>query len=82
MTLIQGRRRLYYERPFVALSITPSVAPPYSFPLSESGDKLFDQLVGPSETKPPVAKALAAAINIVKYSKDDLQKIFKAVLEA
>ena len=77
MTLVWGRERLHCERS----SVAPSVAPPDSSPSPESGDKLFDQPAGPLGTKPSVANALATT-NVFKYSKDNLQQILKAVLEA
>ena len=82
MILVQGRGRPRQERlsvsPFVALSVAPSdfFSPP------KSSDKLSDQPAKTSGTKSPVANALVAATHISKYSKDDLQRIFKAVLEA
>ena len=77
MTSVQGRGRPCRERS----SAAPSVAPPDSFPPPESGNKLSDQPAGLS-TKPPVANAPAAANSIPKYSENDLQRIFKTVLEA
>ena len=62
-------------------SIAPSAALPNSFPPPESGDELSDQSAGPSRVKPPVVNALAAT-SAPKYSEDDLQRIFKIVLEA
>ena len=62
-------------------SATLSVALPNSSPPLESGDKMFDQPARPSGTKPSVTNA-PAAINIPKYSEDNLQQIFKSVLEA
>ena len=73
MTSVRGRRRPRQERP----SVAPSVAPLDSFPPFEWGDKLSVQPAGPLGAKPPVV-----ANNIPKYSKDALQRIFKAVLEA
>ena len=77
MTSVRGRGRPRHER----LSVTPSVAPSNSFPPSESGDELFDQLARLSGLKTQLANALATTI-ILKYSEDDLQRILKAVLEA
>ena len=77
MTSVRGRERPHRKRSFAA----PSIAPPGSSPPPESGDKLSDQPARPS-TKPPVANAPAAANSIPKYSEDDLQRIFKTVLEA
>ena len=81
MTSVRGRRHPHQKRPSIAPSIIPSIAPPDSFPPFESGDKLFDQLAGPSRGK-LLTNSPPAAINIPKYSKDDLQRIFKTVLEA
>ena len=78
MISVQGCRRPRREHPSVALSIAPSVAPSFApsdfSPSSES--KIFEQPDGPLEPKSP------ADTSIPKYSKDDLQRIFKAVLEA
>ena len=82
MTSVRGRGRIRWERSSIAPSVSPSVAPPDSSLPPESGDKLSDQLAGPSVTKPLVANAPAADTSIPKYSKDDLQRILKAVLEA
>ena len=85
MTSVQGRGRFRLKHPSVTPSVAPSVAPfvtPFNFfPLPESGDELFDQLAGLPKTK-PLVNASAAATNVPKYSKDNLQQIFKAVLEA
>ena len=85
MTLVRGRRRFRWEHPSVVPSIAPSIVPsvtlPNFSPPPKSGDILFDQLAWPSGTK-TLANALAAATSVPKYSKDDLQQIFKAVLEA
>ena len=78
MTSVQGRGRPHHKH----FSAAPSVALLDSSPPSELGDKLSDQPAGPLGTKPPVANAPAIATNIPKYSKDDLQRIFKTVLEA
>ena len=77
MNSVRGRGRLRHKRS----SATPSVAPPDSSLLPESGDKLSDQPAGPL-TKPPVANAPAVTNSITKYSEDDLQRILKIVLEA
>ena len=77
MTSISGHGRPRQER----LSVALSVAPLDSFLPLESSDKLSAQPVGPSVTKPPVADTPVAATNVPKYSEDDLQRIFKAVLE-
>ena len=81
ITLVQSRKRLCQERPFVTPSVAPSIALPDFSQLSESGDELSDQPAGPSKGK-PLANSLAAANSIPKYFEDDLQQIFKAVLEA
>ena len=78
MTSIRGRGHPRWKRP----SVAPFVALPDSFPPSELGNKLFDQPAGLWRGKPLVVIASIAATNISKYSKDDLQKIFKTVLEA
>ena len=70
MTSVRGRGRPRRER----LSVTPhdSSPPPKS--------EFSEQPVGPSGAKPPVT--VIPATNVPKYSKDDLQRIFKTVLEA
>ena len=78
ITLVWGHKYPCRECP----SVSPSVAPPDSSLPPKSGDKLSNQPARPSGTKPPVIDAPIAAINVSKYSKDDLQKIFKAILEA
>ena len=77
MTSVWGRGRPRRKHS----SAAPSVAPPDSSPTLKLGDKLSEQSAGPLGTKPPVANAFAAT-SIPKYSKDDLQQIFKTVLEA
>ena len=42
---------------------------------------MSDKSAGPTEAK-PLANAPAAVTSVPKYSEDDLQRIFKAVLEA
>ena len=74
-----GRFRRKYSS--VAPSTTPSVAPLDFSPPSESGDELSNQPARLSEMKSPLADTLVTVTNIPKYSKDDLQKILKAVLE-
>ena len=81
MTSVQGCGRPRWERPSIAPSVAPSIAPLDSFPPPESGDELSDQPARPSRRK-PLANSSPAATSIPKYSKDDLQRIFKAVLEA
>ena len=77
MTSVQGCRRPCHDRSSAAPSITLSD----SFPPPEVGDELSDQPARPLGTKPPFANALAAT-SVLKYSKDDLQRIFKAILGA
>ena len=74
MTLVRGRGRPCRERPFVAPSAAPFIAPSDFSPPPEAGDKLSNQPAGPSGAK-PLTNAIAAAINIAKYSEDDLQRI-------
>ena len=81
MTSVQGRGHSRRERFSVAPSIALSVVPLDSSPPPKLGDKLSNQPVGPSRAKPLIANALAAT-SVPKYFEDDLQKIFKAVLEA
>ena len=81
MTSVRGRGCPHHECPSVAPSVTPSVAPPDSSPPPELGDELSDQPAGLLRPKPPIANA-PTTTNILKYSKNDLQKILKAVLEA
>ena len=78
MTSIQGCRRFRRERLFITPFVTFS---DFSSPL-ELDDKLSDQHARPLGIKPPIAVTLVATTNIPKYSEDDLQRIFKAVLEA
>ena len=82
MTSIQGHRRPRREYPSIARFIALCIAPLDSSPLPKSGDKLPDQPAGPLGIKSPVADTLAAATSIPKYSKVDLERIFKAVPEA
>ena len=82
MTSIRGYRRPHWKRLSVTPSVTPSVAPPDSFPPLKLGDKLSDQPVRPLGRKPTVANIFATTISVPKNSEDDLQQIFKAVLEA
>ena len=74
MISVQGRGRPRRERPSVALSIVPSVAFPDSSPSFEL--EISKQPDGPLGPKSP------ANTSVPKYSKDNLQRIFKAVLEA
>lgn len=50
-------------------------------PLSELGDKLFNQFAGPVRAKLPIAVIPAATSTVCKYIKKDLQRILKTVLE-
>ena len=77
ITSVRDRGRSRRERS----SAAPSVAPSNSSSPPESGDELSDQPAGPS-IKPLIANAPAATTSISKYSEDDLQRIFKTVLEA
>ena len=82
MTSVRGRGRPCREYPSVTPSVAPSIAPlDSSLPL-ESDKELSDQPAKPSGTKPPVADAPVAITNVHKYSENDLQRIFKTVLEA
>ena len=74
MILVWDHRRPRRERPFVTPSVTPSVAPPNSSPPPKS--EIFEQ-----PDKPPGPKS-PADTSVPKYFKDDLQQIFKVVLEA
>ena len=71
MISVRGRGRPRRKR----LSIAPSIAPPSSSlpPKSESSEQ---------PDRPQGLKSPAAATSIPKYSKKDLQGIFKSVLEA
>ena len=70
MISVQDRGRLHRERP----SVAPSVAPFDSFLPPESEiSEYFDGTPGPKSS---------ATTSVPKYSEDDLQKIFKAALEA
>ena len=78
MNSVQGHTRFSREHS----SATPSVAPLDSSPSPKSCDKFSDQPARPSGMKLPVANAPVAVTSIPKYSEDDLQRIFKTVLEA
>ena len=78
MTSVQSRGCLRQERLFVA----PSVALFGSFPPAESDDNISDQLAEPPKANLPVAVILATALPVPKYTKKDLQRILKIVLEA
>ena len=77
MISVRGRGRPRRKRPsvalsvvpFVAPSVTPSVAPPDSSPPPES-ENSEQPKESPADTSTP------------HYSENDLQRIFKAVLEA
>ena len=75
MTLVQGRGYPCWECFFVASFVAPFVTPPdFSLPSESESSK---QLNGPLRPK-----SSATATSVSKYSKDDLQQIFKAVLKA
>ena len=76
MTLIQGCRRPCREH----LSVASSIATSDSSPPPKS--EFFEQPIGPLGMKLLIAVATIATTNILKYFEDDLQKIFKTVLEA
>ena len=75
MTPVQGCKRPRRECPSIAPSIALS---DFSLP-SNLDNKLSEQLAEPSRRKPPITIAIT---NIPRYSKDDLQRIFRTVLEA
>ena len=81
MTSVRGRGRPCRERPSVTPSVAPSITPFNSSPSPESADELSDQPAGTSGGK-LLANSPLAANSVPKYSEDDLQRIFKAVLEA
>ena len=78
MTSVRGRRHSRWESSSVASSVTFF----NSFLSLKLDDKLSKQPTGLSKIKLLVTIALVAAINIPKYSEDDLQRIFMTVLEA
>ena len=78
MISVRGRGRLRRERLSVALSVAPSVAPSIA-PLGSSPPPKSEVSEQPDGTLGPKSPA---ATSVPKYSKDDLQKILKAVLEA
>ena len=82
MSPIRDHRHPCWERLSVGLSIAPFVAPSDSFLSPKLGNKLSDQPIELLQTKPPIANTSAAATSIPQYSKDNLQRILKAVLEA
>ena len=82
MTSIRSRRCPRRERPFIAPSVALFVTLLDSSPPPKSGDEFSDQSAGPSGTKLPVADAPVTSTNVPKYSEDDVQRMFKAVLEA
>ena len=82
MTPIWSRRYLRQECLSIAPFVTPSIALLDSFSPLELVDKLPEQSARPLGAKLPVAVAPITAIDISKYSKNDLQRIFKAILEA
>ena len=74
MTSVWNRGHLRWEH--LSVTLFDSSLPP------GSDDKLSKQPIRPSGTKLPIAIALDAAINIPKYSENDLQRFLKTVLEA
>ena len=77
MTSVQDRGCPHWERP----SVAPSVASPSSFLSSVLDDNISDQLTGPHGANLPIDIVPAAAPPVPKYTKEDLQRIFKTVLE-
>ena len=78
MTSVRGCSYPHQER----FSVIPLFVTSFdSFSPFKLGDKLSDQLARPPRIKPPVANASITATSIPKYSKDNLQRILKAVLE-
>ena len=78
ITLVQGRKHPRQEHPSVASSLSFLS----SIPTSKLDNKLFDWSAEPLKIKSLIAIAPIGATNVPKYSKDDLQRILKAVLEA
>ena len=76
MTSVRGYRRPRRE----CLSVTSSIPPLDFSPPSESGNELSSQPVGHLGSK-LLANSPPATICVPKYSKDNLQRIFKAVLK-
>ena len=74
MTLVQGRSRLRKERLSVALF--DSFSPP------KLGDELSNQPNKSLKVNFPIVIVFATALSAPKYTKKDLQRIFKTVLEA
>ena len=74
MILVRGRGHRCQEY----LSVAPSVALHNSSPPSKS--EFSEQPDGPSGAKPLVI--VVPTIDVPKYSKDDLQRIYKTILEA
>ena len=81
MTSIWGCGCFRREHPFLTSSFIPSIASFASSPPLKLGDKLSDQPAKSSGIK-SLTNALATATCVFKYSENDLQRIFKAVLEA
>lgn len=71
MTSVQGYRCFRQKNPSIVF--LGSSLPPKS--------ELFDQLVGHLEAKFLIAIVLAIAFVVPKYTKKDLQRILKTVLE-
>ena len=82
MISVQGRgcprRERSFIAPFVALSVTPSVA--LSVALLDSSPPLKSEIS--KQPKEPLRPKSPADTSTPKYSENDLQRIFKAVLEA
>ena len=73
MTSVQGRNCLHRECPSVVLS--------NFFLLLELDDKLSDQPTRPLEPHFPITIVFVAAPSVSKYTKENLQQIFKTILE-
>ena len=71
MTLVQDRNHFRIEHLFITLLSF--------FPTSELNDKLSDQFAGPLGLH--LIVITAAALFSSKYIEEDLQQIFKTVLE-
>lgn len=73
MTLVQSYGCPYRKHPSVALSD--------SFLFPELGDNLSNQSAKPLEINLLIVVVFAIALFIFKYTKEDLQQIFKTVLK-
>ena len=74
MTLIEGHSRLRKERSSISL--------PDYFPILKLDNNMSDQLAEPPRANLLVAVVPSVALPVPKYIKEDLQRIFKIVLEA